>query len=1065
MSGILKHLITEAKISDKITSRTAITYDALLGAILNSEDEKITDSNLKDIASELEIKPELLKTYIETAKKNGFLNADGSVVEKYTKEVTGKVAVQGKVSASLDSKIKKFKAPVVTNNNLFNEQTFKMLSLMKGQAAKSGIKNSLLLTGDPGVGKTSFIRNYAKLLGIPLITVEAPHITEEHIINIPFMILKGDQVQKDSAVIETNGKSSLKNDGQAFEIVQAESNLVTKIKTMKNLKLKDQQHLAAIAKDKNLRGVYANNRRLINSVRDQYHCILFLDEYYRNDNIKIRNILRNILNGRIGNDKIPKGTFIVYASNLNDEGVEDIPMNNDFAEMEFKAPDKEQWFDYVLKKYEENDNKEFPNIKLDPTVYNKFYDTLNQEDLSFDDENAEVRTSPRRWEQFLLYVNANLPVSNVKDAQILMSNVEINFRNYIAGEVSSLYPKVKKMVVELIKETSGIEFDGSTYPQTEWKDVLQQQLETKIKMDSEERFDSNGKLIEKEARTYVPIVSGEPGIGKTSHMSTVANNLGLHFIHVDVSSLNRESTTGIPTATQARDEDGTPLVDNDGLPVMTTSFSEPELLKLIKKLMEEAVKEDEIFPENEKLKGSGKYKFLLLFDELTRADAQVFNSIRKLLLEKSFNEQYDLPAEIMVVGALNPEDDGVAELTKHTRDVVDIIPARSSWAKTESYLLREERPSGLQEHLGFDCNASTVGAIKALLSHFQSKNLDWRGNPLMPDERLFNLLDNGNVIYISPREITDIVATANSKILDRLTQVGIKSTLNIARDNSVFDASDDDFMAMMMAQDEAEAKNKEAEDAKLGIFNLNTRYSEEDYDLFIKAMLNELRDAWAEKLSFTTKKQDSDPANFLSVTTGFIMKNNLVIDQYEAIKTMKVTGTKSIGELFEAYFEDPLELYDSPHFDNYLAANFASPQKFTQEMTDFIADKTSQFIRESNTSSKTLKNREGQEFTMPILDYKNMDLYYKYLQYVKVILGVLTKKSEYAGKVKEAERTGQYLSNLYTSLRGIGSEFMNKQNLLQYFSDNNRMNPETIDRLQSLALEIKTILSDFGFKR
>jgi hypothetical protein len=173
----------------------------------------------------------------------------------------------------------------------------------------------------------------------------------------------------------------------------------------------------------------------------------------------------------------------------------------------------------------------------------------------------------------------------------------------------------------------------------------------------------------------------------------------------------------------------------------------------------------------------------------------------------------------------------------------------------------------------------------------------------------------------------------------------------------------------------------------------------------------------------------------------------------------------SIGELFEAYFEDPLELYDSPHFDNYLAANFASPQKFTQEMTDFIADKTSQFIRESNTSSKTLKNRDGQEFTMPILDYKNMDLYYKYLQYVKVILGVLTKKSEYAGKVKEAERTGQYLSNLYTSLRGIGSEFMNKQNLLQYFSDNNRMNPETIDRLQSLALEIKTILSDFGFKR
>jgi hypothetical protein len=354
---------------------------------------------------------------------------------------------------------------------------------------------------------TSFIRGYAKLLGIPLVTVEAPHITEEHIINIPFMIIKGDQVKKDSAVIETAGKHTLEDDAQSFEIVQAESNLVTKLKTMKNQKLKDQQHLAAIAKDKNLRGVYANNRTLINTVRDAYNCILFLDEYYRNDNMKIRNILRNILNGRIGNDKIPKGTFIVYASNLDDDGLEGIPMNNDFAEMEFKAPDKEQWFDYVLKKYETNDNKEFPNIKMNEKVYNKFYDTISGSELSYDDDNAEVRSSPRRWEQFMLFVNANLPVTNVKEAKILMSNVEVNFRNYIEGEVSDLYPKVNKMMVELIKETSGIDFDGSTHPQTEWKDVLEQQLATKIKMDSEADSD-------KEARKYVPVVSGEPGIGK-----------------------------------------------------------------------------------------------------------------------------------------------------------------------------------------------------------------------------------------------------------------------------------------------------------------------------------------------------------------------------------------------------------------------------------------------------------------------------------------------------------------------------------------------------------------------
>lgn len=528
--------ITEAKIDDPVARGNSLTYDKLIDAILNSKEGKVTDRNRRAIADALGVKSTTsLLSYIKKATDEGFINADGTVASKYTNksgspasattskaskeedvklddkeedEKGGGVAPGGKISQALDARMVKFIAPKVTNDNLFSQQVFKMLSLMDGQSSRSGIKNSLILTGDPGVGKTSFIRSYAKLLGIPLVTVEAPHITEEHIINIPFMIIKGDKISKDNAVIETTANSTLNNDKQAFEIVQAESNLVTKLKSMGGQKLKDQQHLATVARDKNLRGVYTNYRTLINQVRDAFNCILFLDEYYRNDNIKIRNILRNILNGRIGNDKIPRGTFIVYASNLSDDGLEDIPMNNDFAEMEFKSPDKEQWFDYMLKKYETNENKEFPNIKMDHRVYNKFYSTVTKEDLSYDDNDTEVRTSPRRWEQLMLYVNANLPVNNVKEARVLMSNVEVNFRNYIEGKVSNLYPKVQKMIIELIKETSGIEFDGTTHPQTEWKDVLEQQLATKIKMDSE-ATDSN-----KEARKYVPIVSGEPGIGK-----------------------------------------------------------------------------------------------------------------------------------------------------------------------------------------------------------------------------------------------------------------------------------------------------------------------------------------------------------------------------------------------------------------------------------------------------------------------------------------------------------------------------------------------------------------------
>lgn len=351
---------------------------------------------------------------------------------------------------------------------------------------------------------TSFARNYAKIVGLPIIIVEAPHITEEHIVNIPFMIIKGDQVKKDNAAMEI-AKSE---DGlQKFEVVQAESNLVTKIRNMKSSKLGERQHLMNIVKEQGLRDVWKSYRELINNVRSSYHCLLFLDEFYRVDNVKIRNMLRNILNGRIGNDKIPKGTFIFYASNMNDEGVSEIPMNHEFMKMVFEAPDKEQWFNYILTKYEDNTDKDHPSVKLQKPVFNKFYETFSTEDLNHGDEDSEVRNSPRRWEQLLLFINHNLPVSNVKEAKILMANVEVNFRNYLTGDTSNLFPKVKKMMIELVKETSGVDFDGSSHEADEWKDTMKQQISTKIEMDSDSK---NGK----EARKYVPVVSGEPGVGK-----------------------------------------------------------------------------------------------------------------------------------------------------------------------------------------------------------------------------------------------------------------------------------------------------------------------------------------------------------------------------------------------------------------------------------------------------------------------------------------------------------------------------------------------------------------------
>ena len=63
-------------------------------------------------------------------------------------------------------------------------------------------KVPMLLAGDPGIGKTTFMKDFSVLTGLRVIVVEAPHIAEEHIINIPFIVFeKGEEKKQDEALI------------------------------------------------------------------------------------------------------------------------------------------------------------------------------------------------------------------------------------------------------------------------------------------------------------------------------------------------------------------------------------------------------------------------------------------------------------------------------------------------------------------------------------------------------------------------------------------------------------------------------------------------------------------------------------------------------------------------------------------------------------------------------------------------------------------------------------------------------------------------------------------------
>ena len=150
--GLKDLLLNEAELSDKIDSNKDITYGSLVSTILLHKDKKIHVRNMTEIAKDLGISATELKKYVEEAKKLRFLNKSGTVTVKYAKTATTG-SKQTTVSKELDSRVMKFIAPKVTNNNLFSQQVGKMLSMMSEKASGKGSKHSYLLAGDPGVGK------------------------------------------------------------------------------------------------------------------------------------------------------------------------------------------------------------------------------------------------------------------------------------------------------------------------------------------------------------------------------------------------------------------------------------------------------------------------------------------------------------------------------------------------------------------------------------------------------------------------------------------------------------------------------------------------------------------------------------------------------------------------------------------------------------------------------------------------------------------------------------------------------------------------------------------------
>jgi len=450
-------------------------------------------------------------------------------------------------------------------------------------------------------------------------------------------------------------------------------------------------------------------------------------------------------------------------------------------------------------------------------------DELTDKDLGFNDEAADVRLSPRRLEQMLISIDALLPVKSHKEAEQLLLFIRNNLSNYIEEKESEeLYKKFKDIAISLINETSpelNLNVDAlSNIPKrnSEWRDQLETEIELKLELGDN--------------RKYVPVLSGDPGIGKTTQMVQLARKMNMGFIHVDVSNLTPEDITGMPIADTSDD-------------VIKTSFSEPNLFITIMKEYNAKI--------NDFKQDGRKYNMILLFDELNRASVPVFNAIRKVLLEKEF-ENVKLPDDIIVTGAINPKDIGATDFTSHTRDVLDIIPSSGNFAKTFEYIKNKEELASISNKMGFEIHGAVANIMEELALEFKSTT-DAEGN-IISDVNIqpFWWNDGTNTFYVSPREMTECIANTIAQIQDSFDDMN---------------------------------------------WDPDGTYEDKDYNVFIKEAINVTAKTFLYTFNNITLKQDVQ--GFSELLGKKIIGNEKFKKAFECIRTKKSANKLNLSQILK----------------------------------------------------------------------------------------------------------------------------------------------------------------------
>lgn len=638
----------------------------------------------------------------------------------------------------------------------------RMFQYIAGNMLKPNTTKRILWGGDTGISKTSFVKEITNILGLPVVIMEVPHTLEEHIIDIPFVVEtpNGQKTYSSEKIelVDTDG-DGVDDQGKQYEVELARSHLISELDKLTHVP--DNQfaaHIASLPQSTQdyFQAIEKHFPGKIDLIRSRYQRILFLDEFSRKTSNAIRNSLRAILNGRLGNQELPQGTYTTYATNLYDKGIDRAASKHaTFNLIKYQAPTVNIWLNNVISTLNRSGQPLKKDV-LDAFVIN-LKDEVLQRQRGEDRGADEMRVSPRRWSDIIAKINAIYPFEDEKTVSnletVLMMQLE-NKEKDVPEELTDVRDLLKN-IIKTLSAKSGINYSKvRRVANTNWRELVVNEIMLQDKIGKDKK--------------YVPVISGEPGIGKTQIGKMFEQEpYNMRFLSLDCPEFSADSVTGLP-------------VSKMGPHGRETQFSKPELLSRILADMQQATRDygdrlqrleaqgelggrtarevfDEWWNKPPRPDGTPGYRFVLFFDEINRVKTvTVFNAFRRLILEKEFNHQFRLPDDILCLGAMNPEDAGVIQMTQHFKDAVDVIHAEPDWNATINFL--EMRAQNLREEFSDDAVDTSINVIKSFGDSMGLEEQDTKKKKSNALQKQFRITvgDGDAELYFNPRDYDNL---------------------------------------------------------------------------------------------------------------------------------------------------------------------------------------------------------------------------------------------------------------------------------------------------------------------